>query len=120
MMHEEFEQLAGYRVTYEDYQNIIEPMYMATTLSKEEFIETLNRKRFEYIPQESPEVLALEAELADIKAAIKETQYLLKRYKTFYKEDGHFRLQPENSSMAPIIVPDCKIIGIVKGVFRYF
>lgn len=40
--------------------------------------------------------------------------------KTFYKENGHIRLQPENSSMAPIIVPDCKIIGIVKGVFRYF
>ena len=40
--------------------------------------------------------------------------------KTFFKENGHIRLQPENSSMAPIIVPDCKIIGVVKGVFRYF
>jgi len=40
--------------------------------------------------------------------------------KTFYKEDGHIRLQPENSSMSPIIVKDVKILGKVRGVFRYF
>ena len=40
--------------------------------------------------------------------------------KTFYREDGHIRLQPENSSMSPIIVRDARILGIVKGVFRYF
>jgi len=40
--------------------------------------------------------------------------------KTFYKEDGHIRLQPENSSMSPIIVNDVKILGKVRGVFRYF
>ena len=33
--------------------------------------------------------------------------------KTFYKEDGHIRLQPENDSMAPIIVDDCQILGRV-------
>ncbi len=38
--------------------------------------------------------------------------------KTFYKEDGHIRLQPENSTMDPIIVPNCEILGKVKGVFR--
>ena len=38
--------------------------------------------------------------------------------KTFYKEKGHIRLQPENSTMDPIIVPDCKILGKVIGVFR--
>lgn len=38
--------------------------------------------------------------------------------KTFYKEDGHIRLQPENSTMDPIIVPDCQILGKVSGVFR--
>ena len=38
--------------------------------------------------------------------------------KTFYKEKGHIRLQPENSTMDPIIVPDCKILGKVSGVFR--
>ena len=40
--------------------------------------------------------------------------------KTFYKEDGHIRLQPENDAMSPIIVHDVKILGKVKGVFRYF
>jgi repressor LexA len=38
--------------------------------------------------------------------------------KTFYKEDGHIRLQPENDSMDPIIVDDCQILGKVYGVFR--
>ena len=38
--------------------------------------------------------------------------------KTFYKENGHIRLQPENDSMDPIIVDDCAIIGKVFGVFR--
>jgi SOS regulatory protein LexA len=40
--------------------------------------------------------------------------------KTFYREDDHIRLQPENSCMSPIIVKDVKILGKVKGVFRYF
>ena len=38
--------------------------------------------------------------------------------KTFYKEKDHIRLQPQNSTMDPIIVPDCQILGIVIGVFR--
>lgn len=38
--------------------------------------------------------------------------------KTFYKENGHFRLQPENDSMDPIIVADVQIIGKVIGLFR--
>ena len=38
--------------------------------------------------------------------------------KTFYKENGHIRLQPEKHTMDPIIVPDCKILGKVAGVFR--
>ena len=38
--------------------------------------------------------------------------------KTFYKESDHIRLQPENHTMDPIIVPDCKILGKVAGVFR--
>jgi len=40
--------------------------------------------------------------------------------KTFYHEGDHIRLQPENSSMSPIIVHDVKILGKVRGVFRYF
>ncbi|MCR4590286.1 MAG: transcriptional repressor LexA [Lachnospiraceae bacterium] len=38
--------------------------------------------------------------------------------KTFYRENGHIRLQPENDHMEPIIVRDCKILGTVFGVFR--
>ena len=40
--------------------------------------------------------------------------------KTFYKENGYIRLQPENDTMEPIIVDDCKIIGKVFGVFRIY
>ena len=46
MMHKEFEELAGIEVSYEDYTNIIEPMYMATNMSKREFVKTLNLKFF--------------------------------------------------------------------------
>ncbi len=38
--------------------------------------------------------------------------------KTFYKEDGYIRLQPENSSMSPIISNDVVILGKVIGLFR--
>lgn len=38
--------------------------------------------------------------------------------KTFYKENGHIRLQPENDTMEPIIVENCEILGKVFGVFR--
>lgn len=40
--------------------------------------------------------------------------------KTFYRENGHVRLQPENDSMEPIIVDDCQILGTVYGVFRFY
>lgn len=40
--------------------------------------------------------------------------------KTFYKEDGHYRLQPENASMEPIIVDHVSILGQVFGVFRFY
>lgn len=39
--------------------------------------------------------------------------------KTFYKEKGHYRLQPENDTMDPIIVDECEIIGRVVSVIRY-
>jgi len=38
--------------------------------------------------------------------------------KTFYKEKDHIRLQPQNPTMDPIIVPNCQILGKVSGVFR--
>jgi repressor LexA len=40
--------------------------------------------------------------------------------KTFFKEKNHIRLQPENDTMAPILVDDCKILGKLVGIFRSF
>lgn len=41
--------------------------------------------------------------------------------KTFYKEDGYYRLQPENDQMDPIIIHgDLQILGKVFGVFRFY
>ena len=38
--------------------------------------------------------------------------------KRFYKEDGHYRLQPENDTMEPIILDEVSILGRVIAVFR--
>lgn len=38
--------------------------------------------------------------------------------KTFYKEDGYFRLQPENDTMDPIILDKVFIVGIAIGLYR--
>ncbi len=40
--------------------------------------------------------------------------------KTFYKETGHYRLQPENDTMDPIIVDEVMILGKVVSLIRYF
>ena len=40
--------------------------------------------------------------------------------KTFYRENGHIRLQPENDTMDPIIVDQCQILGKAYGVLRFF
>lgn len=40
--------------------------------------------------------------------------------KTFYKENGHFRLQPENDTYEPIIVPEVAVLGKVIALNRYY
>ena len=40
--------------------------------------------------------------------------------KTYYKEDGRYRLQPENDTMDPIYVDHVQILGIVIGLFRLY
>ena len=40
--------------------------------------------------------------------------------KRFYKEKDHIRLQPENDTMDPIIVPDCSILGKLVGIYRSY
>lgn len=48
MMYSEFEEIAGYEVSFDTYVNIIEPMYMALpdSVSKQEFVKMLNKKAF--------------------------------------------------------------------------
>ncbi len=59
MMYSEFMEIAGYKVTYEDYNNIIEPMYMAApdNMTKADFIACLNRKRFEVKPRTESQII---------------------------------------------------------------
>lgn len=40
--------------------------------------------------------------------------------KTFYQEDGHYRLQPENDSMDPIIVDHVEVLGKLAGLYRTY
>ncbi len=44
-----------------------------------------------------------------------ENEVTLKR---FFKENDHIRLQPENDTMAPIILPNCTILGTAIGLYR--
>ena len=55
------------------------------------------------------------AENGEIVAALVDDSATIKR---FFKENGHFRLQPENSSMQPMIFDDVSIIGKVVGLIR--
>lgn len=55
------------------------------------------------------------AENGEIVVAMVDDSATVKR---FYNEKGHIRLQPENDFMEPIIVDDCKILGIVTGLIR--
>lgn len=57
------------------------------------------------------------AKNGEIVVALVEDSATVKR---FYKEDGHFRLQPENDTMEPIIVDDVSIVGKVIGLFRSY
>lgn len=57
------------------------------------------------------------AENGDIVVALIEDEATVK---TFYKEKGHFRLQPENDAYEPIIVDEVIILGKVKGLIRNY
>ena len=57
------------------------------------------------------------AENGDIVVALIDEEATVK---TFYRENGHYRLQPENNTMTPIIVDEVAILGKVFGVFRLF
>jgi len=82
MMHKEFEEIAGYEVSYEDYTNIIEPMYMALpdNVSKQQFVKLLDRKQFDlnYKKQQYKKQL-----LKEMKAIAKEMYHLCSHTETY-------------------------------------
>ncbi|MBY7066570.1 transcriptional repressor LexA, partial [Clostridium sporogenes] len=51
----------------------------------------------------------------DIVVALIDNEATLKR---FFKESSYIRLQPENKSMKPIILEDCKVLGRLVGIYR--
>lgn len=57
------------------------------------------------------------ADNGDIVVALIDDEATVKR---FYKEDGHFRLQPENDKYEPIIVENCAVLGKVKTLVRSY
>ena len=57
----------------------------------------------------------LEARNGDIVVALVDDEATVKR---FFKENGHFRLQPENDAMEPIIVPEVTVLGKVVSLMR--
>lgn len=57
------------------------------------------------------------ADNGDIVVALIDDEATVKR---FYKEDGHFRLQPENDKYPPIVVDECAILGKVKTLIRNY
>lgn len=57
------------------------------------------------------------AQNGDIVVALIDNEATLK---TFYKEKDHIRLQPENKTMSPIIVPECQVIGKLVGIYRQY
>ncbi|MFX0549029.1 transcriptional repressor LexA [Hathewaya histolytica] len=53
----------------------------------------------------------------DIVVALIDNEATIKR---FFKENGYYRLQPENSTMEPIIVNECSIVGKLVGIYRRY
>ena len=70
MMKYEFEQIAGYEVSDKDYNEIIEPMYMAIpeNITKQEFVKMIDKKRFALKP-----LSKIEKEMKKIAKHLEET-----------------------------------------------
>ena len=68
MMKYEFETLAGYEVSQEDYDRYIEPMYMAANIDKAEFVKMIDKKRFALVP-----ITSLIKKMKKIANGLKET-----------------------------------------------
>ena len=96
------------------FRNVSEKDFQKMFKHAESFIENFEKKYFkinsmEWVGNKTS------TENGDLIVALVEDSATVK---TFYKEKDHIRLQPENSTMDPIIVPNCEILGKVAGVFR--
>lgn len=88
MMWKEFEELAGYEVTYEDYSKIIEPMYMATDLNKRDFIACLDYKRFSIQYRKEQMKHKMVKRLKELAAQMKAEAGHVDTYETFSELHG--------------------------------
>ena len=101
MMKKEFEKIAGYEVSNEDYKKIIEPMYMAVDLSKEEFVKIIDKKRFA-LPTKAELIKKMRkianeiAETVEINGAYalqKELEEVFKNFEKRFGWDHHYDLR---------------------------
>ena len=83
--------------------------------SKKKFRLLLARKRYDQ-PNSASRSRIFLARWGDMVVALVEDGATVKR---FFKEEGVYRLQPENDFMDPIIVESVEILGKVIGVFRF-
>lgn len=99
MMQHEFERIAGYEVSYEDYTKIIEPMYNATDLDKFEFVKVIDRKRFDLGAKKRRIVKNMKRIAAHLKEtfthytdyeAREELERLANEYKELIKAEGFY------------------------------
>lgn len=131
MMKSEFEKIAGYEITYDDYKNIIEPMYLALNLEKKEFVKLLNKKRFAVSHKQNEDLIRLKIfanEIADKanKKNVYEESYDLynncEEYcKKYYKAGAHLLYADSEISYAtfPVlleIIKDNTIIDVISLV----
>lgn len=85
MMYQEFIEIAGYEVSYDDYSKIIEPMYMALpdSITKQEFVKMIDRKRFalptkKQLVKKMRELAKVCAEMCEHRSCTEEEQELEK------------------------------------------
>ena len=111
MMKHEFEALAGYEVSFEDYNRVIEPMYMATELSKEDFVKCIDRKRFA-LPTKAELLAAMRKEakhLYDIcgRCCDFESEQRLERLAHTYLGSRHLRCMFRDSQQLQPFIGGC-------------
>lgn len=105
MMKDEFEKLAGYEVSSDDYYNIIEKMYMASNLDKAEFVKTLNKKRFALKP--------LKAYIKEMKAIAEDRKENCTHYCDYEAEDRLHELAHEYADRKYGVLPTgYRLVGV--------